>query len=131
MAEFQEVMRQWARICSAVPGKSGQYGICSDERSEYICPMYESGLCNKSVSKQTDNDRSEGEKIIMAWAKENPEPVYPTWEEYFISKGLLKPFWNENGTPPYDMYVFAERALSNRIPSYIAQKLGIEPKEGV
>ena len=50
---FQEVMRQWARMCNAVPGKSECISICSDKQSGYTCPMHNSGLCNKSIASQT------------------------------------------------------------------------------
>jgi hypothetical protein len=79
VAEFQEVMKQWARMCNSVPGKSEYISICSDKESGYICPMKDCGLCNKPLSSQTDDDRIIGERIIMSWAAEHPEPVYPTW----------------------------------------------------
>ena len=123
MSEFQEVMRQWTRICNDVPGKSDSGGICTDKRSGYICPLHRSGLCNKSVSKQTDNDRLEGEKIIMAWAAEHPEPVYPTWGVWLMEYFTGRP---EKVDIPY----LTGMIVSSCIPADIAQKLGIEPKEG-
>ena len=111
MAEFQEVMRQWTRMCNSVPDKKGQ-NICTDKQSGYICPMHTAGLCNKSILKQTDNDRVDGEKRIMSWAAEHPV-VYPTWGKW-LSKTYGKP---------------SSILLSAEIPADIAQKLGIEPKE--
>ena len=118
MAEFQEVMRQWSRMCNAVPGKSECINICRDKQSGYTCPMYDSGLCNKSISSQTDKDRLEGEKTVMAWVAEHPEPVYPTWVEWL----------RQNGVVPRDQKCFHDWLLKP-IPADIAQKLGITPKE--
>ena len=115
---FQEVMRQWTRMCNSVPDKKGQ-NICFDKQSGYICPMHTSGLCNKSISRQTDNDRVDGEKTIMSWAAAHPEPVYPTWVEWFRQMKMILP----------EQKCF-HTWLSEPIPADIAQKLGIEPNEG-
>ena len=120
MAEFQEVMRQWNRMCNSVPDKKGQ-NICFDKQSGYICPMHTSGLCNKSISRQTDNDRVDGEKTIMLWAAEHPEPVYPTFREWLISIGVIGQMYTHS--------VIADKLAMTPIPADIAQKLGIEPKE--
>jgi hypothetical protein len=61
------------------------------------------------------------EAIIMVWAAEHPEPVYPIWAEWLKKHGIIG---IDNGRP----YV-SQRAYDN-IPTDIAQKLGIEPKEG-
>ena len=54
----------------------------------------------------------EFEKRVMSWAAEHPV-VYPTWENWLTTLGVQS--FNE---------------LSKPIPADIAQKLGIEPKEG-
>ena len=57
---------------------------------------------------------------IVKWAKENPEPVYPTWKEYFAmlyGSGLF-------GEPLAAIGKLCEES----IPADIARKLGIEPK---
>lgn len=118
MAEFNEVMRQWNRMCNSVPDKQG-FNLCSDKKTGYICPMHDCGLCNKSVSSQTDDDRLEGEKIIMSWAAEHPEIVYPTWADWF----------RQIGVAPRTQSCF-HKWLLEPIPADTAQKLGIEPKEG-
>ena len=115
MAEFQEVMRQWARMCSNVPGKS-KGNLCSDVYSGYVCPLREKGLCNQPISSQTNSDRVIGEKIIMAWAAEHPEPVYPTWFEW------LKTVVSDEEMLQRGMY------WDMQIPADIAQKLGLQPK---
>lgn len=113
VAEFQEVIEQFKRLCDS---------------ANQDCSSCRLGNMSCSIKDIVDNS-VEFEKRVMSWAAEHPEPIYPTWEEYFVSKGLLKPYWNENGTAPYDMYKYAELALSNTISTDIAQKLGIKPKE--
>lgn len=68
-------------------------------------------------------DYADVEKNVTAWAAEHPEPVYPTWEEWLITQGVIKE--NPNGGVGYPM-----PKLLEPIPADIAQKLGIEPKEG-
>lgn len=121
MAEFKEVMQQWARMCNSVPGKSEYISICSDKESGYICPMKDCGLCNKSLSSQTDDDRLIGERTIMEWATEHPAPVYPTWRDLFERMGANI---RCDGTVQFQLF-----AADKPIPADMAQKLGIEPKE--
>jgi hypothetical protein len=58
----------------------------------------------------------------MRWAAEHPEPVYPTWGEYLCNIGLIG-----DCTESEDVLL---RLFNNVIPANLAQKLGIEPKEG-
>ena len=92
--------------------------------------MKDCGLCNKPLSSQTNDDRLIGERIIMAWAAKNPEPVYPTWAEYLNSIGVTlsdRPF----PAPSIPVYVYQAGAkMFEPIPPNIAEKLGIEPKKG-
>jgi hypothetical protein len=125
VAEFQEVMRQWNRICNIID--KTKY-ICSDSENGYICPMRNNGLCNKSISAQTDSDWKDGEKMIMSWAAEHPEPVYPTWGEFFVKIGGLAKKWKNATNPAWEANM-AIGMFRAPIPADIAQKLGIEPKE--
>ena len=114
MAEFQEVMRQYKRMC---------YGkACSD------CDFYKFKM---SLSHQMACLRFlkeypvEAEALVMNGAAEHPEPVYPTWVEYLVGIGVI----------PHEIRLETEDALMDThllkpIPADIAQKLGIEPKEG-
>ena len=120
MAEFQEVMKQWRRMCE----RFSSQGACAQ-----FCPICANPVCGE-LKDASDEQIARAEAEIMQWAAKHPEPVYPTWGDYLISKGLLMPYWNERGTAPYDMYIYAERALANHIPADIAEKLGLEPKEG-
>lgn len=120
MAEFQEVIRQKNRMCQSVLCcKCDIYLMCGQELSE--CPQFIS------------NNPKKAEEVIMAWAKENPEPVYPLWGEWLVSIGAAHnaptgiPFQTADGRiidPPWEICV----DLYEPIPADIAQKLGIRPK---
>lgn len=105
MAEFQEVMRQWARMC-------GANNYCSACRMQKENLPYT--LCSEGGIRSVEN-LADAELVIMAWAAEHPEPVYPTWAEYLMHT--------------YQDVSYA-RILGETIPADIAEKLGIEPKEG-
>lgn len=118
MAEFVDVIRQFHRMCEANVG-------C------VICPLRgkdgESEMC--SISAFVNNpERIEGE--VMSWAAEHPEPVYPTWGDWFAERGDLIKLWrNIKVCSAHGAGVIG--FLYTTIPADIAQKLGIEPKEGV
>ena len=127
MAEhsFQEVMRQWRRMCVAF--KEG----C--ER----CPQYCEYQCYNTVKRVFEHGDIESlESNVMSWAAENPEPVYPTWREWLIKRGLIdfkvdfkslsySPYLALQGSPVIECL---NAKASEPIPADIAQKLGIELK---
>ena len=100
MAEFSEVMRQWRRFCKS-------HNNCGE------CEFDGKGICGEAHL--TDIPYADIELRIMAWAAEHPEPVYPTWAEYLMHT--------------YQDVSYA-RILGETIPADIAEKLGVEPKEG-
>ena len=116
MAEFQDVMKQWRRMCD----KMREQG---DWCQSAICPL--GGKCQLPST----TDIAEVERVVMQWAAEHPEPVYPTWGEWLEKQGVVKtvlsPRFEENGasyyTPMYE--------IKNPIPGDIAEKLGLKPKE--
>ena len=118
MAEFSEIMRQWSRLC----GRHNDMMYCEG------CPLDASKTCG-IVSELRMEDIKDAEKTIMAWAAEHPEPVYPTWKEWLEEQRVVVHFdsVSEKGTK-------VKWELTNksncRIPADIAEKLGIEPKEG-
>ena len=67
---FQEVMRQYYRMCDG--------HLCTSS-----CPLmyHETKFCKTMGRVVTDNGAEKVEEIIMQWAAENPEPVYPSWKE--------------------------------------------------
>lgn len=124
MAQFVEVMKQARRLCAACGG------ICNDSN----CPLDNGEACRLNIDLDGE-DYNELERIIMDWAAEHPEPVYPSWEEA----------WNE--LFPQAKYIpcpvlyfgvgvcdhddkFCVNCKSRPIPAEIAEKLGIRPKEG-
>ena len=67
-------------------------------------------------------DYAKVEKAVTNWAAENQEPVYPTWVDWLVDQGLI--FVTSN------TYAFNFLKATDPIPVDLAQKLGIEPKEG-
>lgn len=116
MAEFSEVMKQLARMTNACNGK------CDE------CPLDDSVLCTGPWCSGNMEGIAEAERIIMQWAEEHPDPVYPTWGEWFVEHGDLVDGW-QNATNAAWMANTARGVFMNPIPADIAQKLGIEPKK--
>lgn len=114
MAEFQEVIKQFKRMCSYYQGNL---------KCPMGCPMNGVNIsqCRKILVEQPEIT----EKTVMAWAAEHPEPVYPTWAEWLHDNGIIL------DTRQYDeveSWILGIEAMKP-IPADIAQKLGLEPKE--
>lgn len=125
MAEFVEVMRQARRMCN----KCGE--------NCFMCPLNNTGDCILMLDNDNacDSDYAKIEDIIMQWAAEHPEPVYPSWTECW--KQL---FPDGDGVPcpgRFDMKYYVKnctemscaKCKNAPIPAEIAKKLGIKPKE--
>ena len=115
MPDFVQTMKDWRRMCQHMEKMGG-------DRSCDICPL---GGCNAIYEDDGNTDYAEIKKKVATWAAENPEPVYPTWVEYLVSIGVI----------PHEIRLETADALMDThllkpIPAYIAQKLGLEPKEG-
>ena len=117
MAEFQEVMKQWRRMCNKHQ--------CADKKCgavayDLICPItishngYPCGSCFVDCSPES---MAQVEQIVMEWAAEHPEPVYPTWYTWLIMMGAVGSVED----------LFSD--LQRPIPADIAERLGIEPKK--
>lgn len=105
MAEFQETMAQWRRMCKTFScGKCQLKEICASDPESY-----------------TDVEIARIEEAIASWAQENPEPVYPTWFEFVWCQLAHK-----EPVSDQDLVAWMD---NNHIPADIAQKLGIKPKE--
>lgn len=112
MAEFREVMKQWKRFCKS-------HNHCGE------CEFDGKGICGEAHL--SDVPYADIELRIMAWAAEHPEPVYPTWRDALLECGLLyKKADNTGGAEIVPNWP----EMAKPIPADIAQKLGIEPKEG-
>lgn len=114
MAEYGVVIKEARRMCWHYT-QSGHHDRC---------PMYPA--CNVSQCRKIAFERpADFEARVMDWAIEHPEPVYPTWVEYLVGIGVI----------PHEIRLETADALMDThllkpIPADIAQKLGIEPKEG-
>ena len=116
---FQEVMRQWSRLC----GRHNDMMYCEG------CPLDASKTC-EIVSELRMEDIKDAEKTIMAWAAEYPEPVYPTWAEWLAENGVIGDFENiERDFSEVEILCKMRDMMSKPIPADIAEKFGIKPKE--
>lgn len=123
MAEFVEVMRQARRMCDM------QKDTCKD------CPAgaTEGRICRLNVIEISEDD-VEVERIVMDWAAEHPEPVYPSWIDAWQQL-----FPGAKNVPCPKLYFGADCTdgsgegciVCKRSPisAEIAEKLGIKPKE--
>ena len=119
MAEYNEVIKQFKRMC----------WYYSRDKVQKSCPMCTSypncniGQCRKIAFEKSAHFAA----TVMRWAAEHPEPVYPTWAEWLESMHIV----NQNTADDLESpYVIKAWYYNSPIPADIAQKLGIEPKEG-
>lgn len=114
MAEFQEVIQQKKRMCNSVLCcKCDIYRLCGEDLSK--CPQFIS------------NNPKKAEEVIMRWAEEHPEPVYPSWYDYLHNIGVL---YNKHTAGGYVTEICWGYMMAP-IDDDTAQKLGLQPKEGV
>ena len=109
MADFVQTMKDWRRMCKYYDEKTGN-NSCD------FCPL---NGCNAIYEDDGNTDYSDIEEKVATWAKEHPEPVYPKWIDVLKLYGVT----DETG------YTYLESAYKP-IPADIAQRLGIQPKEG-
>ena len=112
MAEFVDVIHHTKRICKSVNGHCEKCLL-----GAFSCP-------NNARFDSTDEQKFiDFANAVMAWAAEHPEPVYPTFREWLISIGVIGQMSTHS--------VIADKLAMTPIPADIAEKLRIEPKEGV
>lgn len=130
MAEFTEIMRQARRLCAANGGMCGASN----------CPLDNGEAC-RLLPDHDGEDYNELERIIMDWAAEHPEPVYPTWKDgwkqLFPEADIKRVFcpeifgdkytcdWCQGWS--YDDNYSCDECLERPMPADIAEKLGIKP----
>ena len=121
MSEFTDIMRQARRMCKA------------QEDCE-SCPLWNTANFFCKLDTACYSDDSMIESIIMQWAAEHPEPVYPTWREWQNSTfpdahTPIRPC--EFGSK--DRFKCDKKTCyeckAEPIPADIAERLGIKPKE--
>ena len=108
MAEFSEVSQEYIRMCES-------FGETCEGCPISACSGNDIYVCRNIVLKNPEKY----EDTIMKWATEHTI-IYPTWYEYLTSIGVVFGV----GTTVYDCI------YCKHIPADIAEKLGIEPKEG-
>ena len=127
MAEFVEVMKQVNRMCRTYLG---------DQCRE--CPLNRCDNCEMDIYSEnyfTAQAAQKLESIATDWAKEHPEPVYPSWAEgwkQLFPNTFIPPCpkrWFGDTYAP--IFVCAEHKCDycKTIPMHpeIAEKLGIKP----
>lgn len=114
MAEFQMIIKDLERLCDTYRS----LGKCGTDE----CPLYCENLCYARQMVHVHGDDAGGlEDVVMKWAEEHPEPVYPTFREWLISIGIIGQMSTHS--------VIADKLAMTPIPADIAEKLGIEPNE--
>ena len=116
MAEFQDVMRQWQRMCKSMQEKNMS---CKED-----CLLGNNLTCGQ-LEYASLKEINDAETVIMAWATKHPEPVYPTWWTYMCMIGVIPDMLGDKTLGE----VTIESLMHAHIPADIAQKLDIEPKE--
>lgn len=132
MAEFQEVAKQAKRLCRAYANSCTGCPLADqDDRC-----LFEVGNADCIPEEWKSDQLAEAESIVMSWAAEHPEPMYPSWNDAW------KQLFPEHSTIPcVKMFMGKKesgcteqahcRACLNRpIPADVAEKLGIKPVEG-
>lgn len=119
MSDFVQTMKDWRRMCMAMEKLSPDDACCGCPLEGYGCP---------AIYEEDSNhvDYADVEKNVTAWAAKHPEPVYPTWAEWLKTFGVVEVTKNKDKS----ITVMMKPELLNPIPDDIAQKLGLEPKEG-
>ena len=105
MSEFVQTMKNWRRMCQHM---SDMFGDSSCDR----CPLVG---CAAIYEDDGEMDYADVKNKVDAWAAEHPEPVYPTWGEWLQRM--------------YNSMNYAGIFITP-IPADIAQKLGLQTKEG-
>lgn len=137
MAEFQEVMLQAKRLCTV-------HSSCA------VCPLkdrHKDGcrLCWNSPACILDDEPANIEHIIMEWAKRNPPPRYPTYEEYakekfpainfsfLLTRCVCELFGSSARAVGCDGHIHVgitcDKCWAREMPAKIAKELGAEKRQ--
>ena len=111
--DFVQTMKDWRRMCETIQSenqKTSSGGWCKG------CPVQGVCVIDTEIKDTTEKGLAMIGERIQSWAEENPEPIYPTWFEWF------KTVVSDEEMLQRGMY------WDMQIPADIAQKLGIEPR---
>ena len=124
MAEFQDVMKQAKRMCDAVRGCDN----CPLDNKRDGCPL---AMFASKISLEILGD---AERIVMDWAAANPEPRYPTWNEWqeanfqMAERAICAAHFMDAGDAGcYASVNNCDKCRERPIPADIAERLGIKP----
>lgn len=129
MAEFCEVMKQAQRMCES---HGNDCTGCALHKEDYVCPF-------DNLPDTVDlREMAEVERIVMDWAAKNPEPKYPTWNQWWkntfpdAAKHFLpcKGYFMGLGERHKVCRIPCEVCNNQPIPADIAEKLGVKPIGG-
>ena len=113
--EICDFLKSWKRMCNSMTEMNG----CED------CPIVRNthgARCGDMPGEMQDVESIVCE--VEKWATEHQEPVYPTWWEWLENMGIVSKAKSESSK------FFDTTRMYDNIPADIAQKLGIEPREG-
>lgn len=125
MASFVSTMHEWRRMCSAIQSENQKSHSGSWCRN---CPIEQFCVIDTEIKNSTDNVFRIIDERVQAWADKNKEPVYPTWWEWLENMGIVSKAKSEY-SEIFDRVCWGAR-MFDQIPASIAEKLGLEPKEG-
>lgn len=115
MAEYTEVIKHFKRMCKSVTPMKCTRGEC-------LMGCENIGQCRKVAFERPE----QFEEQVMAWAAENPEPVYPTWWKFLCMIGVIPGELGDKTLGEATVY----NLMNTHIQSDFAEKLGIDPKAG-
>ena len=128
MAEFSEVCKQWRRMCESHicprKGKPTFEDMCPIilQSRHFSCSIPIEHLLKVEEFVSIEH-LLELEEIVMEWAAEHPEPVYPSIAKYLEQFGIII---RRDGILEANFFKANEPMNAD-----IAQKLGLEPKDRI
>lgn len=128
MAEFQEVVKQAARMCQSFGADCNGCKLHWRD-GETLCVFV------GKPKAWRPNKMTDAECIVMDWAASHPEPRYPTWEEWHKTNFPdaihdICPIRFMPNKPLGTCAVSCKKCTNTPIPAEIAEKLGIKPIGG-
>lgn len=126
MADFLSVIKEAARMCNFFNRDCNKCALSYHKNRKYIS-------CQGLIFSYPEVYQS----IVMEWSKSNPEPCYPTWEEWQKSSfryadACINPcvFMHCYLSSECNKSAFSSGCsqYKRQIPSHVAEKLGIKPK---
>ena len=120
MADFVQTMRDWKRMCNSM-GQEDEYSACDKcKLRSFECPPIYERECDGA-------DWQLVEKVVTAWAAENPEPKYPSWKEWLEEQRVVVHFDSVDNHGTKMKWELTNKSNCS-IPADIAEKLGVKPK---